>query len=181
MKKNLLYADSVISTVNYLTVKINTAGNLVWTEVYKGPYNNDQATCIQISENGNVYVTGGSVWNENSGSEYATVKYAQCPSKATLRSMSSSSNNKPESIKQYVKVYPNPTKDEFYVEYSGDVAGQKLEVELYTIYGALIKCVNVNNTNKMTVSTRDLSSGIYFYRIHLDNNVIGKNKIVIIK
>ncbi len=174
--------DSTSNSINYLTIKINTAGDLVWSEIYKGPYDNDQASCIEVSENGNVYITGGSVWNETGGSEYATVKYAQCPSKATYRSMTGSSNNESKPpIKQSLKVYPNPTKDEFYVEYSGDVTGQRLEVELYTIYGALMKHVIANSVNKMTVSTRDLSAGIYFYRVKLDNTTIGKDKIVVIK
>ncbi len=83
--------------------------------------------------------------------------------------------------RRWVKVYPNPTKDEFYVEYSGDLNGQEIIVELYTIYGALVKEVQVTNKSRLTVSTRDVSSGIYFYRVELDNITIGKDKIVIIK
>ena len=80
-----------------------------------------------------------------------------------------------------VKVYPNPTKDEFYIEYYGDVNGQVMVVELYNIYGALVKKVQVTNKSRLTVSTRDLPSGIYYYRVNIGNTTIGKDKIVIIK
>ena len=81
----------------------------------------------------------------------------------------------------WVKVYPNPTKDEFYVEYNGDVNGQEIIVELYTIYGSLMKREHVSSSTRLTVSTRDLSAGIYFYHVNLGNAIIGKDKIVIIK
>ena len=83
-------------------------------------------------------------------------------------------------IEQIVKVYPNPTKDEFYVEYIGNTDERKIIVELYSIYGQLEKKLE-SFDSKITVSTRDIASGIYYYRVHLDNNVIGKDKIVIIK
>jgi hypothetical protein len=82
---------------------------------------------------------------------------------------------------KWLKVYPNPAEDEFYVEYSGDVTGQVMTTELYNIYGALVKEVHVSNKNKFTVSTREVPSGIYFYRVRLGNEVLGKDKIVIIK
>ncbi len=176
-------SNDTTTTYNYLTTKIGIEdeGEPAWTTTYKGPANNDIASCVKVSRNGNVYVTGGSQRETNSGTEYATVKYAQCPSKANLRQMSGTSANTIETKTNSVKVYPNPTKDEFYVEYNGDAKGQKLEVELYTIYGALMKHVYVNGVNKMTVSTRDLAAGIYFYHVNLDNTTIGKDKIVVIK
>ena len=139
-----------------------------------------RANCIKISPNGNVYVTGGSSWSEGK-SEYATIKYAQCPLTANLRSHSLPSNSTTILGNKILKVYPNPAKDEFTVEYSGNVNGQMMETEVYNIYGALVKEVLIGNKNKFTISTRELPSGIYYYRVRLGNNVIGKDKIVIMK
>ena len=78
-------------------------------------------------------------------------------------------------------IYPNPVQNEFYVEYSGELNGQVIVTELYNVYGALVKEVHVGNKNKFVVSTRELPSGIYYYRVRLGNNVVGKDKIVIMK
>jgi len=83
-------------------------------------------------------------------------------------------------IEQIVKVYPNPTKDEFYVEYIGNTDERKIIVELYSIYGQLEKKIESYNT-KITISTRDLASGIYYYRISVGNDMIRKDKIIILK
>ena len=171
--------DEENSFLNYITAKISENG-LEWTTVYKGDSNRASATCIKVSSNGNVYVTGGSKWLEGRN-EYATIKYAQCPSKANLRNHSLPSNTTTTTENQILKVYPNPAKDEFTIEYSGDVNGQMMATEVYNIYGALVKEVRVGNKNKFTVSTRDLPSGIYYYRVRLGNSVVGKDKIVIMK
>jgi hypothetical protein len=84
-------------------------------------------------------------------------------------------------INNKIVVYPNPTQDEFFVEYSGDVTGQVLTTELYNIYGAKIKEAHISNKNSLTVSAKDLPAGIYFYGVKVGNNIVGKNKIVISK
>ncbi len=82
---------------------------------------------------------------------------------------------------KWLKVYPNPAQDAFYVEYSGDNVSKEIELELYNIYGAFTKKVQVSNKNKFTVSTIDIPSGIYYYQVRLGNDIIEKDKIVIIK
>jgi len=167
--------------LNYFTVRLTPDSVMKWYAYYRGPTNLSQASCMKVSPNGNVYVTGGSRRNKDGLFEFATVKYSQCPSVANLRNHSIPTTNSSIPVEQHLKVYPNPTKDEFYVEYSGEVTGQVMVTELYNIYGALTKEIQVSNKNKFTVSTRDVPSGIYFYRLRLGNNVLGKDKIVIIK
>ena len=84
-------------------------------------------------------------------------------------------------ISKYLKVYPNPASDAFYIEFSGNTTSEEMVLELYNVYGVLEKEVYINNKDKITVSTHDLPSGIYFYSIRLGNNTIEKDKIVIIK
>jgi uncharacterized delta-60 repeat protein len=66
--------DSV-SSRDYTTIKYDSWGNEVWVVRYNGPGNHyDEANCIALDEDGNIYVTGqsrASGYNE----DYATVKY----------------------------------------------------------------------------------------------------------
>ncbi|WP_207512658.1 SBBP repeat-containing protein [Longitalea luteola] len=60
---------------DFVTVKYNSAGVRQWSARYNGPGNGfDWAKAIRVDEDCNVYVTGGSVGNDNT-SDYATIKY----------------------------------------------------------------------------------------------------------
>jgi len=61
---------------NYMTVKYDTGGNLLWNVSYNGPGNDsDFATDLELDVSSNVYVTGGSILATGSGTDFATVKY----------------------------------------------------------------------------------------------------------
>jgi uncharacterized delta-60 repeat protein len=60
---------------DYLTLKYDVNGNLLWASRYNGPGNGtDIPVGLAIDSLGNVYVTGSSV-GSGSGSDYATIKY----------------------------------------------------------------------------------------------------------
>ncbi|MEO0134345.1 MAG: SBBP repeat-containing protein, partial [candidate division WOR-3 bacterium] len=60
---------------DYATIKYDTDGNLLWVRRYNGLGNgNDDVSAIAIDNNNNVYVTGRS-YGENTGYDYATIKY----------------------------------------------------------------------------------------------------------
>ena len=59
---------------DYLTIKYNGSGNLVWSRVYNGLDNDyDSAAAIVVDNSGNSYVTGYSM--QNSMEDYLTIKY----------------------------------------------------------------------------------------------------------
>ena len=77
------YANIYVTGVgaDYVTVKYNSAGIKKWEILYDGPDGGeDHVTDIEVSEFGDVYVTGYS-WGERPGTDpgfdYATIKYSQ--------------------------------------------------------------------------------------------------------
>jgi hypothetical protein len=64
------------SNPDYVTVAYSAAGIALWTNRYDGPGDdNDQAWGMGLDADGNVFVTGLS-WDNNSRSDYATIKYS---------------------------------------------------------------------------------------------------------
>jgi uncharacterized delta-60 repeat protein len=60
---------------DYLTMKYNASGFVVWAKTYNGPANGeDQAVSLAVDEDGNSYVTGYSK-SHSTGYDYATIKY----------------------------------------------------------------------------------------------------------
>ncbi len=60
---------------DYATLKYSSAGVLLWTRRYSGPYVIDIASALALDFAGNVFVTGSSL-SPNNGSDYVTIKYS---------------------------------------------------------------------------------------------------------
>ena len=69
---------------------------------------------------------------------------------------------------QDVKVYPNPTRDYFVIEFEKPVKGT-YEVELRDIMGKLVRAERSVKDQKLLVYRKDLSSGVYMLQILLNN------------
>lgn len=70
------YSFSSVSNLDYITIKYNTAGSLLWAARYIGNYlaGDNVATGIALDDSANVYITGGSR-ESSTGSDIVTVKY----------------------------------------------------------------------------------------------------------
>jgi hypothetical protein len=89
--------------------------------------------------------------------------------------------NEIEGIKSYGNIYPNPAKDEAYFNYQLK-EGQKGIIFIYSITGQVLyeKALNSDNS-KLIISTSNLNSGLYFYKVIVDEAIIANEKLMIIK
>lgn len=63
------------SGYNYVTIKYNSSGEVMWLQSYAGPGNSyDTPIALKLDQHGKVYITGSSV-GSGSLSDYTTIKY----------------------------------------------------------------------------------------------------------
>ncbi len=68
-------SDSIGALYDYLVIKYNSAGDIIWQRRYNGPASDgDQAKAMSLSELGNIHITGWSVGN-GTNIDYTTIKY----------------------------------------------------------------------------------------------------------
>jgi len=80
---------------------------------------------------------------------------------------------------QALKHYPSPANNEFFIEFPG-VEQNQLEFNLFDISGKNVEEITLSEfPGKVCVNIQTLSSGIYIYRVKMnDNNYYGKIKVV---
>ncbi len=79
------------------------------------------------------------------------------------------------------KLYPNPASNEVMIEFDNALEANAI-LEIYNFAGIKIQNVSLSSGYQfVSVSTKDLKSGIYFYRILLNSNVIAKDRLLIVK
>ncbi len=89
--------------------------------------------------------------------------------------------NSMESRANMAKIYPNPAKDEVMIAFEKATDSQGV-LEIYGFTGSVIKSQNLaSGYQYISVSVKDLKPGIYFYRILLNNEVVAKDKLLIVK
>jgi len=74
--------DGQYHSYDYATVKYDSGGNQLWAAIYNGPGagtlgGRDTAIAVALDAAGNVYVTGASEGDVDTGNDYATIMYTQ--------------------------------------------------------------------------------------------------------
>ncbi len=82
--------------------------------------------------------------------------------------------NQTENIK--ANIFPNPVNDMLEVQL-GNIISQG-SFSIYDVTGKIVKQINLKQQQKFSVSCKDLSSGIYVYRILLPNGKTTGGKFV---
>jgi hypothetical protein len=89
--------------------------------------------------------------------------------------------NSMESRANMAKLYPNPAKDEVMIAFEKATDSQGV-LEIYGFTGSVIQSQNLaSGYQYISVSVKDLKPGIYFYRILINNEVVAKDKLLIVK
>jgi hypothetical protein len=78
-----------------------------------------------------------------------------------------------------IKVYPNPSRGEIFVEMDGETV--LINFELYTVDGKLVKSRVIYKQNfAQQIELNDLETGVYFYKLKRNNELLVSDKIVLI-
>ena len=118
----------------------------------------------------NIYMDGeliGTIDDFNSGSS-TSVDFCTYPA---------SSDNMFTNKIGGLSIYPNPFKDQLSISFNNE--GKRARIKIYNQTGYLVKSMSTDD-QKVELNTEDLSGGIYFVNIEIDNGSVTK-KIVLIR
>jgi hypothetical protein len=150
------------SYYDYLTMKFDTNGDVLWTQAYNGPGNNvDKARGLAVDRFDNVYVTGVS-YSRETYNDILTIKYVQ--SSTGFRGESSQMPNS----STFFHSYPNPFNKETVIKYT--LAGpSQVSLLIYNLLGQrvalLVDSFQERGEHSATWGAGNLPSGIYFARL----------------
>ncbi len=173
---NYLYitgeSDGSGTNKDYAIIKYDSTGNELWVQRYdySGQYP-DYPSSIVVDGYGNVYVTG------QSDRDFLTIKYSQ------LTGINTTLSEIPTEYKLYQN-YPNPFNPRTVISYQLSV-NSVTNLNVYDVLGnevaTLIKKKQNAGSYEVEFDGSNLSSGIYFYRLEVDGNVIDTKRMVLLK
>ncbi len=77
-------------------------------------------------------------------------------------------------------IYPNPAQNEIIIQYWGK-SKKKITLEVVDIYGKLLNNAVIPHQNPLSLSIRDLPTGIYYCVVRESNYIVTVQKLVVIK
>jgi hypothetical protein len=79
-------------------------------------------------------------------------------------------------MEKSINIYPNPANNILNIDYS--VSSNSALFEIYNISGQLVQSGNLSKGKTRKIDVSDYNSGIYFIRIHSDEEVISRKIVV---
>ncbi|MDQ3194107.1 MAG: SBBP repeat-containing protein, partial [Bacteroidota bacterium] len=169
------------SSINfqYMLVKYRSNGDSIWSSVYNHPKFKNSAYDFILTEDQNIIMTGKAYGN-NTGYDITTLKYSQ------TSGISYNSSVLVNNFSLYQN-YPNPFNPVTRIKFDipPDVKGQTSNVKLI-IYDALgrelTSLVNQElspGSYEVEFDGSNLSSGVYFYKLHAGNFIETKGMVLI--
>ena len=170
-------SDGNGTNYDYATIKYNASGNQLWAVRYdySGVYP-DYPSSIAVDNNGSVHVTG------QSNRDYLTIKYSQ------LTGAIINESNIPTEYKLSWN-YPNPfnptTKIKFDITRNVRREMQDVKLVVYDVLGSeVVTLINESKTvgsYEVEFDATGFPSGIYFYSLLIDGNVIDTKRMILLK
>lgn len=158
------------------TMKYNSDGSIGWIKEFHGNYNSDGGTAILLDKNNYVVVTGNSCdtvykWG------IVTIKYSQTSGIKQIN------NNIPEKCFLFQN-YPNPFNQCTIINVQLSIACQ-LEIKVYDLLGKEVAILTNERKRpgsyEVIFDAGNLSSGVYFYSLFINEMKIDTKKLVIVK
>lgn len=170
--------NGALSTSTYAKVKLINgaqANNVYWKvdgAIDISGYSVMSGTFI--ANNGAVNVTTGVTLNGRIMSTTGTVTTAAIT--ATVQTICTPAGiNDPKNTEKVVTVFPNPFTSFLTIQL--DEKFNTCEIQIFNVLGAVVthKMITGQST---TISTNDLPSGVYFYKVTADSKVIQSGKLI---
>lgn len=166
-----------LSPFDIMNRKYSSLGNPIWSIMYNGPFNGiDYGVDLALDNLRNIYVLGTS----ESGAglrDYIIIKYNQ------ILGINPISNIIPLSFNLHQN-FPNPFNPKTKIRFSVS-KNSVIQLKIFDVLGR-IKEILVNeklipSEYEVTFDGSNYSSGVYFYQLSSDNQIIDTKKLVIIK
>ncbi|HQY21776.1 MAG TPA: T9SS type A sorting domain-containing protein [Ignavibacteria bacterium] len=161
---------------SYTTIKYNKFGDISWIKNFSGSYLTDVATSLKIDINYNVIVTGYSQTSINFAS-IATIKYSQ------ITGFVDKTNLFNLDFKLYQN-YPNPFNPSTTIKFTL-ISESNVILKIYNALGKEIETViNIKKpkgTHVVIFNGKNFTTGIYFYSLFINGNLIDTKKMILIK
>jgi hypothetical protein len=179
------YSYDPATSDNYLTIKYNSTGDMLWQIEYNGPGDGgDYVNAMTMDDLGNIYITGRSFggWSPQGMDDYATIKYTQGPGV-----VENSRLKMPDQLFLDLNG-PNPASGLTEIHY-GVPYRIAVKISVYDALGQHVKTL-VNETklpgsykvnwNGTDSSGRSVADGVYLVRMTTDK-LTGAEKLVWIR
>ena len=165
---------SVINNSDFLTIKYNALGDLIWIKEYSIP-NGNISNSICMDYDNNVYISGYSVLSSNF-SVAISIKYSQLTNIDVVYS--------PEKDKLILYNYPNPFNQQTSIFYILKETGF-VKLVIFDIRGRTITELNnqkqLSGNYKIDLDCKFLNSGIYFCKLIINNKYSDTVKMLLLK
>ncbi len=124
--------------------------------------------------------TGQTVPTESNPSIAATVQRSE-PQAVTFETVTLENENLFVSDKINVRnLYPNPANDYAYLEYVMTPLIKDAKISFYNVLGATVKeYALARSSQRLTVDTRLLPNGVYFYQLTVDGHKVATKKLLV--
>lgn len=162
----------------FITISYDSTGNQRFVLFYNNglPFHNHEAKFVKTDNEGNFYITGVS-HNANADYDIATIKYS------VLSNIQTISNEMPNTTKLYQN-FPNPFNSESIIKFDITLRRQ-IEIEVFDILGRSLFLYEYGylspGSYQFNFKTNTIASGIYYYALKSNNEVLAIKKMSLIK
>ncbi len=88
-------------------------------------------------------------------------------------------NDKLFPLNNKIAVYPNPFNTSTTIKIPEELTIKDAEIKIYDLFGKqIINIVNIKN-QEIIIDRKELSNGIYFYKLINENETIGTGKLIV--